>query len=118
MSKMLATKKVIMQSYGRIICVPYCDLQTALTMENPLFYTCGVYGWNSDVYRVDDDTVIVTGYRPVGNIRPKYDIIRRYELMARKIYDEFRWITDYDDVRERLRKLTQEFVKEVCKNEE
>lgn len=114
MSKSRETKRDIMSSYKRIICVPYCNLQTMLTLEDPWYYTCGTYGWNADVYHVDLETVIVTGYRPFGNIKPKYEVTRKYEQKAKAIYDEFRWITDYDSVKERLRKLTEEFVEEVC----
>ena len=108
------TKKNITENYKRIISVPYCDIQTLLNMEDPRYYTCGVYGWNADIYRVDLDTVIVTGYRPFGNIKPKYETTKKYEEKAKKIYDEFRWVTDYDLVRNSLRDLIDEFVKEVC----
>lgn len=109
-----ATRKSIVANYDRVISVPYCNLQTMLNMEDPRYYTCGVYGWNADVYRIDLDTVIVTGYRPFGNFKPKYELTQRYESEAKKIYDEFRWVTDYDEVRNRLRNLIAKFVKEVC----
>lgn len=115
--KMRETKKEIMASYKRKICVPFCGLQTMLTMEDPWYYTYGTNGWNADIYHVDLETVIVTGYRPFGNFTPKYEVTKRYEDRAQKIYDEFRWVTDYDDIRNRLRNLIKEFVKEVCGDE-
>ena len=108
------TQKRIVADYDRIISVPYCNLQTMLTMENPRYYTCGTYGWNTDIYRIDLDTVIVTGYRPFGNYKPKYALTQKYESKAKEIYEEFRWVTDYEDVQNRLRNLIEEFVKEVC----
>lgn len=64
-----------MQAYENVIKVGYCDLQDALKWREPNFYTAGVYGWNSDVYVIDYDTVIVTGYRPFGNIELPREVI-------------------------------------------
>ena len=44
-----------------------CDLQSALPA--PAYYTCGIYGWNADVFILDIDTVVVAGYRPFGNVK-------------------------------------------------
>lgn len=73
--KTQTTKKAIMGAYRNVIKVGYCDMQDALKWREPSFYTAGVYGWNSDVYVIDYDTVIVTGYRPFGNVElPREDI--------------------------------------------
>ena len=64
-----------MNAYRNVIKVGYCDLQDALKWREPNFYTAGVYGWNSDVYVLDYDTVIVTGYRPFGNIELPRSVI-------------------------------------------
>ena len=73
--KTKTTKKAIMSAYRNIIKVGYCDLQDALKWREPNFYTAGVYGWNSDVYVIDHDTVSVTGYRPFGNIELPRSVI-------------------------------------------
>ena len=73
--KMKITKKAIMSAYRNVIKVGYCEMQDALKWREPNFYTAGVYGWNADVYVIDRDTVIVTGYRPFGNVElPRYEI--------------------------------------------
>ena len=64
-----------MNAYRNVIKVGYCDLQNALIGIEPNFYTAGVYGWNADVYVIDRDTVIVTGYRPFGNIELTRSVI-------------------------------------------
>lgn len=46
--------------------VSYADLQNLFRFENPVAYTCGVYGWNSDIYLLKGNTYISTGYRPCG----------------------------------------------------
>ena len=112
--KYKATKKEIRENYANIICVPYCGLQALLRLENPHYYNSGTYGWNFDVYTIDPETVIVTGYRPFGNFRPEYEMTKEYERKAEAIWEQYRWLTDYDFVHDELRKLIAEFVKEVC----
>ena len=46
---------------------------------------CGVFGWNSDVYVIDQDTVIVTGYRPFGNMELSREVIDTLNKCAESI---------------------------------
>lgn len=71
-----------MHAYENVIKVYYCDLQDALKWREPNFYTAGVYGWNSDVYVIDHGTVIVTGYRPFGNIELPREVINTLNKCA------------------------------------
>ena len=64
-----------MSAFENVIRVGYCDMQSALTWREPNFYTAGVYGWNADVYVIDADTVVVTGYRPFGNVELSRNVI-------------------------------------------
>ena len=86
------TKKAIMNAYRNVIKVGYCDMQDALKWREPNFYTAGVYGWNADVYVIDYDTVIVTGYRPFGNMELSREVIDTLNKCARSITHYF----DYD----------------------
>lgn len=79
------TKKTIMTAYRNVIKVGYCDMQDALKWREPNFYTAGVYGWNSDVYVIDHDTVIVTGYRPFGNVELPREVIDMLNKCAKSI---------------------------------
>ena len=90
--KTKTTKKAIMSAFENVIRVGYCDLQKALKWREPNFYTSGVYGWNADVYVIDCDTVIVTGYRPFGNIE-----LSRSVIDALNYCTECAWsCSDYD----------------------
>ena len=86
------TKKAIMNTYPNVIKVGYCDLQDALKWREPNFYTAGVFGWNADVYVIDCDTVIVTGYRPFGNVELPCNVIDTLNKCAESITRYF----DYD----------------------
>lgn len=79
------TKKAITGAYSNVIKVGYCDMQDALKWREPNFYTAGVYGWNSDVYVIDYDTVIVTGYRPFGNVELPREVIDMLNKCAKSI---------------------------------
>lgn len=95
--KTQVTKKQIMGSFKNVICVPFCGLQHTLAGYEPRFYTAGVYGWNADIYIINNDTAVVTGYRPFGNIRPDYDTFKMFETAAennaRNIHDYEAWKT-------------------------
>ena len=83
--KTQTTKKAIMNAYRNVIKVGYCDMQYALKWRVPNFYTVGVYGWNADVYVIDHDTVIVTGYRPFGNMELPREVINTLNKCAESI---------------------------------
>ena len=78
------TKKDILSNFANIICVGYCDIQYLLRYIDRIGYTCGVYGWNADIYKIDNATVIVTGYRPFGNISTKYDKSKYYNKLKER----------------------------------
>ena len=80
--KTKTTKRAITHAYENVIKVGYCDMQDALKWREPDFYTAGVYGWNSDVYVIDHSTVIVTGYRPFGNIELPREVINTLNKCA------------------------------------
>lgn len=71
-----------MHAYKNVIKVGNNDLQYALKWREPDCYTAGVYGWNSDVYVIDHDTVIVTGDRPFGNIELPREVMNTLNKCA------------------------------------
>lgn len=108
-------KKDVLNSYYNIISIGYCSLQHLLKCKNTKMYTCGVYGWNAHIYHINNNTCIVTGYRPFGNIYPKYEITKKYEDKAREIYcnNGLTW----NEKEKKLEKLLDRFISEVLENE-
>lgn len=102
-------KKDVMENYFTIP-IGYCDLQRLLRYENKIGYTCGVYGWNADIY-VLDNVAIVTGYRPFGEWERPQGIVKKYEDKAKKILDDNR--LKWETQRDKLHKLLEKFVQEV-----
>ena len=109
--KFKTTKSAINNGYYYKICVGYCDLQYLLNMENPIAYTCGTYGWNSDIYSLEDITgynaCIVTGYRPFGNITSNYNRNREFEGKAEKIVHDYK--RDWEERKQELKQLVKEW---------
>ena len=79
-------------------------MQDALIWREPNFYTAGVYGWNADVYVIDCDTVIVTGYRPFGNMELSREVIDTLNKCAKSITHYL----DYENAKISLRKNLDE----------
>lgn len=85
--KYRTTQKALKSAYGKKLAIGYCNAQYLLGHHEPIAYTCGVNGWNCDVYEVDG-IQITTGYRGLVGVRPDYSLISEYEERARMVaYD-------------------------------
>lgn len=80
--KFKTTRRAVVEGSARLVSAGYCDLQTMLRNHAPVAYTCGVYGWNFNVYEVYGLT-ICTGYRNMPG--PRAHGIREYEERASAI---------------------------------
>lgn len=106
--KYKTTAKAIRENACNPRTVGYCDLQHLLTNHSPVAYTCGVYGWNFDIYEVYGVT-ICTGYR--GMVGPRCEGIAEYEEKAAKILSWENKEMTYDEKREAVENLLHEFCK-------
>ena len=109
--KVKTTAKAIRSAYPTIIKISYCNLQGLLCIDRPEYYTCGVYGWNADIYDMGNGIAICTGYRPFGNVKPDRETVSRYEKRAREMRRDL-W--NAEELAEHLHSLQMEFVREVC----
>lgn len=91
MTKFNTTQKAAKNSNDIVLAVPYCFLQHALNYESPVSGNSGVYGWNFDVYDINDTYSIVTGYRGI-------DRASTHDL------------SDYPELRAALKELDQQSV--------
>lgn len=96
--KYKTTRKAIVNGCANIKCAGFCDLQHLLKNHEPTAYTCGVYGWNFDVYEVYGVT-ICTGYRGMPGERLA-GVVEEYEHKAQTA-----------GTPERVERLLQEFCK-------
>jgi hypothetical protein len=117
--KVKVSQKQVKDNYCHVICVGYCDLSYLLMNKGANFYTCGVYGWNSDIYDVGNGVAICTGYRPFGNIEASYSgITRKYNEKAKAIHDKYYNGKIKRETKEKqLNKLLDSFIKECLQSE-
>lgn len=108
--KFKTTAREIKANYT-VIGLGYCTLANLLTYKAPLAYTCGVYGWNSDIYEFTHDGrtfMVSTGYRPFGNTKMDgiYELCKKYDDRAREIIDEY---SGYDNTLRAINSLIADF---------
>ena len=96
------TRKSIVNSTASkdLLSVGYCGLVTLLKNHSPIAYTCGVYGWNFDVYNVYGKT-ICTGYRNMPGRKANNEAV--YEEKARAISDNYD--LSWEERRDRIESL-------------
>lgn len=88
----------------------YCDMYYLLKNHSPIAYTCGVYGWNFDVYSVYGIT-ITTGYRNMCGRRIPYELLRSYEKKAREIAENY--FISYEQRTKQIESLLVEFIEKL-----
>lgn len=74
---------LIAYHHGNAVCLGYCAAYHLLEKGTRYGYTCGVYGWNYDVYE-KNGVVICTGYRRMKGIFSETlnDITAKYDKLA------------------------------------
>ena len=112
MAKANVTRKWVNENYY-CCSVGYCDLQNLLHYQSASYYTCGVYGWNFDVYTFGD-YAITTGYRGmIDNVPGDYhSLIREYDDKARELLKE-QWNRPHDELKAEVNNLLKEFLQKV-----
>ena len=103
--KFKTSRKAIVEGTPKsaLFAVGYCDMAYLLCYHSPIAYTCGVYGWNFDVYEVYGLT-ICTGYRnmPGRNLVG----VKEYEEAARKITtSDHPWDYQKEEIENLLKEL-------------
>ena len=110
MAKAKVTRKWI-ASYYTCYGTGYCDLVYLLRFQSKDFYTCGVYGWNFDVYTFGD-YAITTGYRGmIHHIERDFALDREYNEKAKAIQNDR--TLSYEEQKTKVNALLEEFLEKV-----
>ena len=112
MAKARVTRKWIKDSFY-CCSAGYCDLQNLLHYVSADYYTCGVYGWNMDVYTFGN-YAITTGYRGmIDEVEKDYhSLIREYDDKARELI-KTQWEKPYEELKAEVNNLLKEFLQKV-----
>ena len=113
--KFKTTQKAIKNNYDKIFAVGYCELCNLLQFEKPIAYTCGVYGWNADIYTFGG-VALVTGYRPFGK-SVSFELVQEYDNQAREIINGKSGAErlPFEERRALVQKLLAVFIQELQK---
>ena len=91
----------------------YCAMQHLLYYTSPIAYTCGVYGWNFDLYEVDG-VYFTTGYRNMIGQEIDYKLLRKYEDQAQEIINSW-GKHEYETKKSLVTGLLKAFIQELYK---
>ena len=105
--KMSKTDVYYFNGKNGTISVPYCAIQNLLHYKTRTGYTCGIYGWNADIYTFAN-CAIVTGYRPFGK-SVSYELCKEYDKKAEKVLYSDKRYKKYESKKNRLSVLLEEF---------
>ena len=109
--KFKTTIKEIKRNY-KCVALGYCEVQTLLSWTSPQAYTCGIYGWNFDVYTFGG-VALCTGYRGMPSHSKDSTAVHKladsYEKLAENVYK----VKDYNERQKELERLTEDFVEKA-----
>lgn len=112
MARTKTTKKYLRTNFKNIIKCGYCTVQHLMNLTYSDYYLTRTEGWAADVYILNSDTILVTGYAPFGNIEPSYQTLKKYEDEATKLVCGY---CDYETLKDGLDNLIEQFLNEVIK---
>ena len=69
--KVKVSRKQIKDNFKNVYVMDETKANTIFYGQSPAYYTSGVYGWNCDVYIINEDTAVTVGYRPFGDCLPE-----------------------------------------------
>jgi hypothetical protein len=104
------TRNDIRRQYTNIIQLGYCDIYDLTRILKKIGYNAGIYGWNYDVFELDWNTCIITGYRTFskGTIRLTREFIEYMDKKAHEIKENNR--CNYHGFDEQMNALKNEFI--------
>lgn len=106
------TQKEVKETHVHVIAVRYGALQSLLCCRSHYAYTERKEGWGADIYSIGT-YAIATGYAPFGDVKPPYEVLKKYEDMAARVRGIFP--LDYEGKKAALDNLLWEFIEEVVK---
>ena len=108
--KYRTTKKAIKESWDKILCVTYDNLQFLLRGTDAFAYSTRSEGWACDYFEIPREICVSTGYAPIGK-HVDYNLCRRYDEAAEKIWSNYN--LSYDRQKQMVDGLLADFAGEV-----
>lgn len=108
--KLKTTKKAIRNSGYNVLKIGYCNAQNLLRHKSPFAYSERGEGWACDYYQIDN-TIISTGYDPIG-CKVDYNLVREYDEKAAAIWRDYS--RTYEDQEAAVDTLLASFIEKVA----
>ena len=105
--KIKVTQKAVKARHQHVLAVGYCNLHYLLRTREADHYTTRIEGWAADIYSVGA-VAIATGYKPFGDIRPSYELCKRYNEQAQEIVKKHS--LNYEEIKKEIEPLLNEFI--------
>ena len=96
--KILVSRKQIKDNFRKVY--ERNKSQTIFYGQSPEYYAIGIYGYNCDVYIIDNDIAVAVGYRPFGEYLPEA-IENEIYKKALRVIEEIKY-----GYNEKVRKIT------------
>lgn len=102
--KVKVTKKMINENYV-VQRLGYGEAQDLERLFREEYYTSGIYGWNADVYTIDN-IAIATGYRPFGERYLSSEEVQEWNKKAKELrcLEEEEYLLKVEELKKALRK--------------
>lgn len=115
MLKAKVTDREVREGYF-VIAIGYCGAQNILTYQGARFYNYGSMGWRYDVYELDFNLAICTGYSPIKSIPEKLnkqaaEVVYKYDKKAAAL--DSRNYKGYENYRKAIERLYKKMVAEL-----
>ena len=107
--KIRTTRKEVLQSFDKVYRISQELGDEISRYINPDYYTCGVYGWNSDIYKVNYSIALVYGYRLFGKEYPRekqQELLKKLDKLESR-YDKK--AIKYETMMKKGREIINEF---------
>ena len=107
--KIRTTRKEVLQSFDKVYRISQ-ELGNEISRYiNPDYYTCGKYGWNCDVFIIENSVALTYGDRYIGG---RYPIDKQEELVKKLGKLESRYdkkTIKYDTMKRKGKEIINEF---------
>lgn len=113
MIKLKVSKREIKNNFKNVLYCGYCELSDLLSYKDANYYNANSYGWRNDIYLINNNTVIVTGYEPFGSIEIPRDITKKYNDAAYNIKIDRK--LDFEAQKEKIDNLIDEMINKTIK---
>lgn len=104
------TEKALIEEY-QIVQLGYCAIQEIEPFLIKIGYTCGLYGWKSDIYISQESNIALsTGYSPAKGYYPSQRLTQKLIIDSKKLIKK---CGDYDAKKAKIRALFDKYLKDA-----